>query len=185
MKLFFFTVVVCFPVVSLFAQGEANSLKGVPIKERIVTGGGLGFDSNRTQDYFSIAPSIGYQITKRLVAGTGLTYQYRKFKIPNPDIKMNIYAVSPFARFTVYQNFFLQGEYEYMNFDDPYQEKRRDSFSSFMAGGGVIYPISESVGFYAIALYNFSYREPKANEFVPYTSPWVLRIGINAGGFMF
>ena len=42
-----------------FAQGEANSLEGVPFKERVVTGGGLGAAFNRYQDYISISPEIG------------------------------------------------------------------------------------------------------------------------------
>ena len=46
-----------------FSQGKNNSLEGMPLKDRIVTGGGLGLGFGSVQDYFSVSPMIGYRLT--------------------------------------------------------------------------------------------------------------------------
>jgi hypothetical protein len=174
-----------------FGQGEANSLKGTPFKDRIVTGGGLGAAFNRYQDFVSISPEIGYQITRKLMAGTRLTYRYTNYKDIRPSVKFNDYGIGPFLRFTVYRNIFIQTEYEYLNYEDlqipitPAQETVRRDFSSFMAGGGFFQPIGQKTSFYIMAMYNFSYRDARPNEYTPYNSPLVIRAGINIGNLGF
>ena len=174
-----------------FAQGEANSLEGVPFKERVVTGGGLGAAFNRYQDFISISPEIGYMITRKLMAGTRLTYRYTNYKDIRPSVKFNDYGIGPFVRFTVYKNIFIQTEYEYLNYEDlqvpitSAHETVRKDYSSFMAGGGFFQPIGQKASFYLMALYNFSYRDPRPNEYIPYSSPLVLRVGINIGNVGF
>ena len=63
-----------------FGQGEANSLKGVPFKERIVSVEGLGLAFGSGQDFISVSPQIGYRVTAKLIAGTGITYRYTNYK---------------------------------------------------------------------------------------------------------
>jgi hypothetical protein len=164
-----------------FAQGENNSLKGMPLKDRIVTGGGLGLGFGSVQDYFSVSPMIGYRLTAKLLAGTGLTYRYTNYKVVRPSIKLNDYGVNPFLRFTVYRNIFLQTEYEHLNYEFPLTiaETTRRSFDSFMAGGGFIQPLGQRFAFYLMALYNFSYKDQSI--YSPYDSPIVVRAGINIG----
>lgn len=171
-----------------FSQGEDNSLEGVPFKERIVTGGGLGLGFGSTQDYISVSPVIGYSITKKLIAGTGITYRYTNYKFYQPSVKLTDYAINPFARYMVYKGFFVQTEYEYLNYELPYVnnskiETTREGFDSVMAGGGLIQPLGRNLAFYVMALYNFSYVN-NPNAYTPYTSPFVLRAGINIGGFL-
>jgi len=167
------------------AQGENNSLKDVPFKERIVTGGGFGMGFGNVQDYVSISPLIGYSVTRKLLVGSGFTYRYTKYKGVQPNVSFNDYSINPFARFTVYQGFFLQTEYEYMNYEYYLGgEKARDSFNSFLAGGGFIQPMGNKASFFAMALYNFSYTA-STSIYTPYQSPWVIRVGVNIGGFMF
>src|SRR5687767_12584184 len=91
-----------------FSQKNDNSLKGVPIKERIVTGGGLGLGFGSTQDYISVSPVIGYSITKKFMAGTGITYRYTNYKYFSPSLKLTDYAINPFVRYTIYRGFFVQ-----------------------------------------------------------------------------
>jgi hypothetical protein len=178
---------VCGFVSQVFAQGEDNSLKGVPIKERIIFGGGLGLSFGSNQDFFSVSPQVGYMLTKKLVAGTGVTYRYTNFKVVKPSIKLNDYGVNPFLRFTVYKNFFIQGEYEYLNYEFPitFNETTRKTFSSALAGGGIIQPLGDKVALYFMALYNFSYKTPAPGEYTPYNSPLIIRAGINVGNFSF
>jgi hypothetical protein len=164
-----------------FSQGENNSLKGMPVKDRIVTGGGLGLGFGSVQDYFSVSPMIGYRLTAKLLAGTGVTYRYTNYKVYRPSIKLNDYGVNPFLRFTVYRNIFIQTEYEYLNYEFPLSisETTRKSFDSFLAGGGFIQPLGQRAAFYVMALYNFSYQQ--SARYSPYDSPWVIRAGINLG----
>jgi hypothetical protein len=170
-----------------FAQGENNSLKGVPAGERVVSGGGFGLGFSSTRSYISLSPVLAYQITKRLMAGSSVTYRFTQLKY-TPPIKLHDYGLSPFARFTVYKGFFLQADYEYLNYEFPISQKEstREQFTSFMAGGGIFRPINDKVGFYVMALYNFSYEAPSAsNIYYPYASPWVIRFGFNVGKFSF
>jgi len=167
-----------------YSQGEDNSLKGVPWKERIVTGGGLGLSFSRNQDFFAVNPLLGYSFTKRLVAGTGATYQYIKFKNVTPNnqsISINNYGLNPFVRYTVYEGFFAQAEYEWLSFEQPIEGGRKN-FNSFLAGGGLLQPIGDKASFFVMVLYNFSYRTPQAGELAPYNSPIILRAGFNIGG---
>ena len=170
----------------VLGQGKDNSLKGVPFKERIVTGGGLGLGFGSVQDFVSVSPVLGYSLTKKFIAGTGVTYRYTNYKISNPSIKLNDYAISPFLRYNIYRGFFAQTEYEYLNYEFPVTttETVRMDFKSFLAGGGLVQPIGRNLAFYVMALYNFSYQQPVPGRVSPYGSPFVIRAGINVGGFL-
>jgi len=182
--LFCFIGVVCSTLA--FGQGEANSLKGVPAKERIVFGGGFGLAFGSVQDFVSVSPQIGYRITAKLIGGTGFTYRYTNYKLYSPSIKLHDYGVNPFLRFTVYRNIFIQTEYEYLNYEFPYSQSEtvRKDFNSFLAGGGFVQPIGQKVSFYIMALYNFSYNDTRTS-YSPYNSPLVIRAGINIGNLGF
>ena len=173
-----FLLLLTTPFITL-AQGEANSLKGTPVRERIVTGGGMGLGFGSAQDFVSVSPIIGYRLTQKLMAGVNLTYMYVNYKFI--DVKVNNYGFGPFTRFTVYRNIFLQAEYEHLNYEFPIagtRETARQGFNSFLAGGGFIQPIGRNAGLYFMALYNFSYTPMKAS---PYDSPLVLRGGLTFG----
>lgn len=164
-----------------FSQGKNNSLEGMPLRDRIVTGGGLGLGFGTVQDFFSVSPMIGYRLTARLLAGTGGTYRYTNYKVVKPSMKLNDYGINPFLRFTFYRNIFLQTEYEYLNYEFPLtvSETTRRTFDSFLAGGGFIQPLGDRFAFYMMALYNFSYQDQV--QYSPYDSPIVIRAGINIG----
>ncbi len=181
---FFLLCVLCFS--TGFGQGEANSLKDVPFKERIVTGGGFGLSFGNVQDFVSVSPMIGYRVTAKLIAGTGFTYRYTNYKIVSPSIKLNDYGINPFLRFTVYKNIFIQTEYEYLNYEYPItsRETFRRDFNSFLAGGGFVQPVGQKLSFYIMALYNFSYTSSQRG-YSPYDSPLIIRAGINIGNLGF
>lgn len=169
-----------------FGQDESNSLKGVPFKERIVFGGGLGLGFSNIQDYVMVSPTVGYMVTRKLIAGTGLTYRYTNYKYFSPSVALNDYGVSPFLRYFIYRNIFLHAEYEYLNYEFVIAqgESMRKGFNSVMGGGGFIQPIGGKVSFYLLALYNFSYVNPVPGEYSPYPSPLIIRAGINVGNFL-
>lgn len=184
------SVILLFLVISVsatFAQGEDNSLKGVPFKERIVTGGGFGLGFGNTQDFVSLSPIIGYSVTRKFLVGSGFTYRYTRFKLVTPSISFNDYSINPFARFTIYKGFFVQTEFEHLNYQlltGQGTEKTRRDYNSFLAGGGFIQPMGNRSSFFVMALYNFSYTASDA-FYTPYQSPWVIRAGVNIGGFVF
>lgn len=174
--------------IALSVQAQSNrndaydsNLKGVPLKERIVVGGGLGFSFGSQQDFISVSPLVGFKVTERLLTGASFTYRFTKYKIYNPAIKLTDYGISPFLRYTVFKGIFLQTEYEYLNYEFPITqtESRREGYSSFLAGGGFLQPIGDKAAFYLLAMYNFSYRD--SGVYSPYDSPLILRGGITIG----
>ena len=182
----FSVILLIFFAVSVQAQrneGYDNSLKGVPLKERIVVGGGLGLSFGSQQDFFSISPMVGYRVTERLLAGSGVTYRYTKYKYYSPALKLTDYGINPFLRYNVFNGIFVQTEYEYLNYEFPVtiEKSERRAYNSFLAGGGFIQPIGDKAAFYILAMYNFSYRDVQPGEYSPYASPLILRGGVTLG----
>jgi hypothetical protein len=168
--------------VSAKAQwGEEDAEEKPSFKDRLFTGGGIGLSFNSYSDYFSISPLVGYKITSKLAAGLQFQYRYTNYKTVTPRISTNDYGVSPFVRYYIYPPFFLNAEFEYLNYQfiKSANEKFRKSFNSFMAGGGFFQPLGSHTGLYALAMYNFSYVN--TYNYSPYNSPWVFRVGITAG----
>jgi len=160
-----------------FAQwGDEEMEEKADWKERIFTGGGFGMAFSSYQDYISVSPLVGYKITPKLAAGIQVQYRYTNYK--TYKFKANDYGISPFIRYNVYPPFFLHAEYEYLNYQ--FGENIRKNFNSVLAGGGIFQPIGRRAGFYALALYNFSYSA-SSSYLTPYDSPLVLRAGITAG----
>lgn len=164
-------------------KDDDNSLEGVPFKERIVVGGGLGLQFGSQVDVVSLSPMVGYKLTQKLMAGSSVTYRYTKYKYFNPSIKLTDYGVSPFVRYTIFSGIFLQAEYEYLNYEFPESATTtiRKGYNSFLAGGGFIQPIGGKAAFYLLALYNFSYQSVNPGEYSPYPNPLILRGGITFG----
>lgn len=164
--------------------GEEQMAEKPSIRDRIFTGGGIGLSFSRDVDFFSISPLIGYRISQRAAAGASIIYRHTTYKNIDPRVSTDDFGFSPFIRFQVYGPLFLHAEYEYLNneYIFPNGERTREAFTSFMAGGGFFQPLGRNAGFFAVALYNFSYRNPTSSfDYYPYTSPWVLRAGITAG----
>ena len=169
-----FSLVLCTSLA--FGQGEANSLEGVPAKERILVGGGLGLGFSSIQDFVSVSPEVSYRITARLMAGTGFSYRYTNYKT-QPTIKLHDYGVNPFLRFIVYKQLFIHAETELLNYEYPTSrtETVRKNFTSFLAGVGYFQPAGGRANFYIMALYNLSYQNPIPGTYSAYDSPLVIR----------
>ena len=179
-------LLLCFMVVltlGVHAQwGDEEMDQKADWRERVFTGGGLGLSFSSYYDYVSVSPLIGYRITPKLAGGIQFMYRYTKYKQFTPSFTANDYGVSPFLRLSVYGPLFLHAEYEYLNYQYESQGvKYRKGFNSFIAGGGFFQPMGRNAGFYAVALYNFSYKSPASGEISPYESPLILRAGITAG----
>lgn len=179
------TILILFSSVSALAQWGDEQLAEKPsFKDKVYFGGGLGMSFSSSSDFVSLSPLVGYRINQRLAGGVSFIYRYTKIKYLVPNVSTDDFGISPFLRFQVYGPLFLHTEYEYLNseFVTYAGESFRQTYNSFMAGGGYFKPLGRNAGFFVTVLYNFSYRNPTSpNDYYPYSSPWVLRVGITAG----
>lgn len=142
---------------------------------------GLAFSSQSL--YINVSPTVGYKITEGLVAGVGASYIYSKYTVPNtPSFSSNTWGGNVFARYVVYEPFFLITQYEFMStkWDAFYQDQKYDAF---LAGGGIIQPMGRNGAFILSVMYNFNYdSDPtKVGENGPYFSPYVINAGVMLG----
>ncbi len=162
-----------------FAQEEEQEEAKPKFSDRVFVGGnfGLGFGD---VTYIDLSPSVGYAITPKLLGGVGAIYQYTRFR--RADFSSHTYGGRLFGIYKVFDPFFAQVEYEYLNFEflNAFGESNRASFSSVLGGGGVNQPVSRNLMLMFTALYNFSYYSYPL-ERRPYASPWVIRVGVNIG----
>ena len=166
---------------SVTAQTDKEIQDNSSFLDRVFVGGNLGLQFGDITNV-QVAPIVGYRITNDLSAGLGVQYQYTKNKRINPAVVSNNYGTSIFTRYRVKAPFFLQAEYEYLNYEVtfvPSFETERRSVSSLFVGGGISQPINENAAFTLSVLYNLSYDETDINS--PYSSPLRISGGINLG----
>jgi len=158
------------------AQAQSVTLSS----ERWFYGGGIGVGFGDVT-YLQVQPLIGYQVNDRLSVGGSLIYRYADDSRYSPSVKTSDYGASLFTRYTVVGPFFLQAEYEYLNYEVLFSDRSTDrkNANSFFAGGGVSQPLNAHVSLFATVLYNLTYSS--YDEPGPYSSPWVFRIGVSAG----
>ncbi len=171
-------------------QQQVQQQQRSAFMEKVFFGGGFGAGFG-DYTYVNIAPIIGYRITPRLSAALRLMYQYTTFDYYDIQEQMNKkyngndFGIGGFARFSLFGPIYLQAEYEHLSYDGLYFDgtNSRSSFDSFMAGGGIAQPVGGKAFLFLTAMYNFSYDNFNQNNAyrVPYSSPWVIRVGITAG----
>lgn len=164
---------------NLAAQSEKDSTDNSFAKKLFFSGNfGLQFGDVTNVE---ISPVAGYHITNRLSAGLGITYIYFRQKIGNFDkLETNVYGYRLFARQSINQQLFIQAEYENLSLEllNPLDNTTfRDWVPGTFIGGGFFQPVSENVGFTAVALYNVTYDDLRS----PYNNPLVVRVGIMIG----
>lgn len=143
---------------------------------------GLGFST--TQDFVSVSPIIGYRVTTRFTPGIGVLYRYTNYKLVTPNVRLNDYGASIYARYYIVPQFFLHTEYEHLNYEFATSATTsfRKSFNSFLGGGGYVMPLGQKSSVFVLGLYNFSYRQQSnPNDPAAYPSPWIFRVGLNVG----
>ena len=177
-------------LIGISTNSIAQEEQGSSIRDKIFVGGGFGAGfGNYT--YVNISPIIGYRISPRLSAGMRFMYQYTTYDYYDYQAQRtlnysgNDFGIGGFARFMVYGPVYLQAEYEHLNYDGLSYDgvSSRDTFDSFMAGGGISQPVGGKAFLFLTAMYNFSYDNFNSSNAYrsPYNSPWVIRIGITAG----
>jgi hypothetical protein len=149
-------------------------------RDRMFFGGGVGLGFGDVT-FVSIEPLFGVHLTKQIAVGAGLLYRWTEDNRYDPDLSTNEYGGRAFAQYFPVPQFYLQAEYEYLDYEYPISptSTTRTSASSIFAGGGVYRPLGGNAGLFASALYNFSYDDNDITS--PYDSPWVIRVGVTAG----
>lgn len=149
--------------------------------DRVYVGGNLGLSFGDITNV-QIAPIVGYRVTNRFSVGAGPQYQYTRIKLRGGnDLTSNNYGFNLFARYNIVEPFFLQAEYEYLNFElfNADLTSFRENFSNVLIGGGISQPIGSRAFFNLTVLYNVTYDNNA--QFTPYDSPVIVRAGINLG----
>lgn len=162
-----------------------NSLSDVPFKDRLFTGGNLGFGVSGNFLYLDVSPIIGYKLTTKLGAGVGIRYSllrdlYYKINYTN-------YGGSVFARYMVIPQAFLHAEFEGLRTYDfnPMSSNYGERDMAYMGLVGAGYSLGEGVSFSVLVLYDLidHINSPYRNAYLlgPAGPPVILRGGITIG----
>lgn len=152
--------------------------KASSAESKIYYGGTLGFSFG---DYtrFSIAPLVGYRLTKMWSVGGKGVYEYIKDKRYATDITSHNYGGSLFARFRPHPRLYLHGEYAYMSYEwqTANLTTEREWVPFLLLGGGVVQPISPRASFFVEVLFDVLRADNSPYE---EWDPWI-SIGVTAG----
>jgi hypothetical protein len=160
--------------ITAHAQREIESDSEWTLKDRLYFGGGFGINSGRDFQGFrytsvSVNPIVGYMVTPEFSAGTGISYSFLKY--PEPDLRIDQYGISPFARYNIGQLFFY-GEYNLINTQVFLNSNERRNFDRLFLGLGYTQPIGRRGAINAMALYDVLYDQTER----VFASPWDFRV---------
>ena len=162
----------CFGKVS-FAQLESE------VPNRWYFGGNLGANFGDVTDV-EISPLVGYRLNHNFSIGTGMTYIYYNIQDPyyNVSYSTSMWGLRFFAKELVYRNFFLYGELEFLNLNEPDAFlnspglKNRTVETPFL-GVGFSQPMGGSAFSYIMFIWNLNNTDP----YSPYYFNPVIRVG--------
>ncbi|MEO6833942.1 MAG: hypothetical protein ABI378_14800 [Chitinophagaceae bacterium] len=201
----------CFLITTAASAQEVYNSSGrrTPMKKKVdhhfdptklIFGGGISFQIDNGILGFGISPIVGYRITDKLSAGIGLSYQVISAKnylvLTDPitqvqtgyDYKASVLTPSVWARYIVYENFFVQGSVEqnFQSFTDVRYDpngsgqiqsyNRHYSSTAAFVGGGLRQPMTSNSSFVIMLLYDVI-----GDKYSPYPSRLDYRIGFNVG----
>jgi len=138
------------------------------LNEKIFFGGGFGLQLG-TITVLKVTPEIGYRFLPSLETGVGGYYMYVNNSLYNTTD--DVYGGKIFSRLFIYNDLFLQGEYEMLNIADfdintYYYTGERVFITGFLGGIGYRQKIGKRAAFLSSISYNFL-----INEKTPYQNP--------------
>jgi hypothetical protein len=149
-------------------------------KDRMFFGGGLGLGFGDI-DYVSLEPIIGVRVHPQVALGASVLYRWINDNRYPDSVSTTDYGATTFVQYFPVPTFFLQAEYDYLNYEYVLSDFStvRSTNSSVFAGAGFCQSIGGKASFFMSALYNLSYD---ANDpLSPYASPWLYRAGVAVG----
>lgn len=149
---------------------------------RVVFGGNFGAGFSSTQSAVAISPTLGYRVTEKLTIGTGVIYQYNRYKFIGYDFKFSNYGAKLFGTYQLNDFLVLHSEYESLNLEYitynvagvPDGTNRR-TIGSLFVGGGYRQYISANSVIDLMVLYNLM-----ETPYTPYNNP-MIRVGFGFG----
>ena len=175
MRSFIVFVALCISC-SAWAQRPVEEDSKPSFKDRIYFGGGFGLNGGRdgygnNYFYFAVNPIVGYMITPKLSAGTGVSWQ--QYNYTDIKVKINQYGVSPFVRYN-FGKLFSYAEYNLINTPNYYNNSTsRANYDRLILGLGYPQPFGSGRGaINAMALYDVLYQQSDR----VFASPWVFRV---------
>ena len=147
-------------------------------KSRLFFGGGVGASFGDV-DYVEVSPLVGFRVTNRLSTGVGVFYRWKNDDRFNSSVDTQDWGASLFGRLVLFRGIFAHAEYEYVDYEYLTVTGTGSDTDTNVLGGLGFSRGAGRAGFYALALYNFSYDEDDLLE--PYDSPWIYRVGVSVG----
>ena len=159
--------------------------------DRLFFGGNIFFEAGDWRTDIDVSPIVGYYITPRLSAGTGITYRYLNYKLgQNPDgtwhrFETHIWGFRPFTNYVIINNvgewipivgdfrIFAHFEYEALKYEKrvfpegPWQH-------NILGGGGLRLPMGRRSSANIFLLW-YIYSKPQN----PYSTGLTWRVGFN------
>jgi hypothetical protein len=145
-------------------------------KERFTYGGNFqAFFGNPT--YIYLSPAIGYNLLDDLNIGAGIIYNYASVDYGGAGkFSQSIFGTHSYARYSVTNFFFIQGQYDKLYQPNVYsykipQEKVWVDYA--MGGVGYSQPLGELATFNTSLMYNFT-----PHRLSIYPSQFIFQVGI-------
>ena len=166
-------------------QNEEGDLRPI---DRFFFGGNVSLMFGNITN-IELSPLVGYHITPRLAAGTGIRFEFYKDKGVYYPYQTTIYGGNIFSRYIIINNLgeginiglnagiFTQAEYEVLSlekqyFDPPYTADGRFLVHSVLVGGGIIQSFGRRSALLLTVLYNLNESARS-----PYSNP-IIRLGV-------
>ncbi len=166
-------------VLLISVPGGVVAAVGVVSSQGSIFYGGSVSASFGKVDYVELSPMVGTHITPRISAGASILYRYRNDERYGRRLTTNDWGTSLFARYRVMPSLYLESAYEYLDHEyiSSGSDTARRQYYSFLAGGGMVTPLSAGSSMYMSVLYNLNYDDDES----PYADPWVVRFGVAVG----
>lgn len=182
MKKYFLGIVVLISILAIETQAQSTNdiNQRSSIKDRIYLSPNIGgFVIAKDRTAFALSLSAGYRITNNFSAGVGTMYRYTNYRIVK--LKTNSFGYDLFARYNITEEYFVRASYEILNLERPesISSTTRQTYNSFLVGGGYSSPIGGKA-FLNISLY-YNLSHDSTDPFRPYESALIPRIGVSFG----
>lgn len=142
--------------------------------DRLYYGGSVGlWVGNPT--YVNLTPIIGVKLSKKASVGASFTYNYYEQKYLGYKYTNYIYGAGPFFRYKVFENLFVQAEWDRLNILDPNSiiENDRVWIDNILLGAGYRQPFNDYGSFVIMAFWNLN-----ETPLSPYPNP-IIQAGFN------
>ena len=163
--------------------GAPESMKG-----KFVTGGNIGAGYSGRTLYFSIAPQLGYRLTKDLEMGVRLGYNlnfyndYYGYYGNYGNYFYHYFNASVYANYEIFSGLYLHVEDEEVCClvrGENINPTPATWYNSILVGGGYRQYFSPTGFVYYALLYDLSWDYINLNS--PYVSPFIVRVGYCVG----